>query len=122
MGALGLVVNVIVLWNTLYMDKALAHLQAKDLVSLTGAQVAEIEPAFQRRRLRTFIRRLADVVRMGACRVDQDTIRQSLLLDETTEDPMRSRGSADVAHADEKHGNFSLLLHLVLHISVKTGS
>jgi hypothetical protein len=27
LGALGLVVNVLVLWNTLYMDAALAHLQ-----------------------------------------------------------------------------------------------
>ena len=33
LGALGLVVNVLVLWNTLYMDAALAHLRR------TGAEV-----------------------------------------------------------------------------------
>ena len=33
LGALGLVVNVLVLWNTLYMDAALAHLRG------TGAEV-----------------------------------------------------------------------------------
>jgi len=29
LGALGLVVNVVVLWNTLYMDEALAHLRRR---------------------------------------------------------------------------------------------
>ena len=32
MGALGLVVNVIVLWNTLYMDAALSHLVTRGTV------------------------------------------------------------------------------------------
>ena len=39
MGALGLVVNVIVLWNTLYMDAALSNLAA------TGMVVKEEEKA-----------------------------------------------------------------------------
>ena len=43
MGALGLVVNVIVLWNTLYMDKALAHLQTKGLV-VNPEDVARLNP------------------------------------------------------------------------------
>jgi len=30
-GASGLVVNVVVLWNTLYMDEALAHLRRRDV-------------------------------------------------------------------------------------------
>jgi hypothetical protein len=35
LGALGLVVNMIVLWNTLYMNKAIEHLKA------TGVEVRE---------------------------------------------------------------------------------
>ena len=43
LGALGLVVNVIVLWNTLYMDKALDHLQTKGLV-INPEDVARLNP------------------------------------------------------------------------------
>jgi hypothetical protein len=39
LGALGLVVNVIVLWNTLYMDTALNHLAA------TGVRIQEEDKA-----------------------------------------------------------------------------
>jgi TnpA family transposase len=43
LGALGLVVNVIVLWNTLYMDKALAHLQTNGLEA-RPEDVARLNP------------------------------------------------------------------------------
>ena len=47
MGALGLVVNVLVLWNTIYMDAALNHLR------LQGIDVRKEDA----RRLKPFLRR-----------------------------------------------------------------
>ena len=43
LGALGLVVNVIVLWNTLYMDAALAQLRAEDF-DVRDEDVARLSP------------------------------------------------------------------------------
>src|SRR6266436_4372206 len=43
LGALGLVVNAIVLWNTLYMDTALKHLQQEGL-DVAAADVARLSP------------------------------------------------------------------------------
>jgi hypothetical protein len=43
LGALGLVVNIIVLWNTLYLDKALTHLRATGY-PVQDADVARISP------------------------------------------------------------------------------
>jgi len=43
LGALGLVVNVVVLWNTLYMDAALAHLRLKG-VETKPEDVARLSP------------------------------------------------------------------------------
>ena len=43
LGALGLVVNVVVLWNTLYMDAALAHLRRRG-VETKPEDVARISP------------------------------------------------------------------------------
>ena len=43
LGALGLVVNVVVLWNTLYMDAALAHLRRQD-VETNPEDVARLSP------------------------------------------------------------------------------
>lgn len=43
LGALGLVVNVIVLWNTLYMDAALTHLEATGTV-VKGEDKARLSP------------------------------------------------------------------------------
>jgi TnpA family transposase len=43
LGALGLVLNVIVLWNTLYMDAALAHLRRRGQ-SVLPADVARLSP------------------------------------------------------------------------------
>lgn len=43
LGALGLVVNVIVLWNTLYMEAALQHLRAEG-VAVQAMDVARLSP------------------------------------------------------------------------------
>jgi hypothetical protein len=43
LGALGLVLNVLVLWNTLYMDAALAHLRRRG-ESVLPADVARLSP------------------------------------------------------------------------------
>ena len=43
LGALGLVVNVVVLWNTLYMDAALAHLRRQG-VETKPEDVARLSP------------------------------------------------------------------------------
>jgi TnpA family transposase len=43
LGALGLVVNVVVLWNTLYMDAALAHLRCQ-YVETNPEDVARLSP------------------------------------------------------------------------------
>ena len=43
LGALGLVVNVVVLWNTIYMDAALAQLRAEG-VAVYDADVARLSP------------------------------------------------------------------------------
>ena len=43
LGALGLVVNVVVLWNTLYMDAALAHLRRRDIAT-KPEDVARLSP------------------------------------------------------------------------------
>lgn len=43
LGALGLVVNVVVLWNTIYMDAALAQLRAEG-VAVHDADVARLSP------------------------------------------------------------------------------
>jgi len=43
LGALGLVVNVVVLWNTLYIDAALAHLRRQD-VETKPEDVARLSP------------------------------------------------------------------------------
>ena len=43
LGALGLVVNVVVLWNTLYMDAALAHLRRHG-VEIKAEDVARLSP------------------------------------------------------------------------------
>jgi hypothetical protein len=43
LGALGLVVNMIVLWNTIYMDAALAQLKAEGFPVLDG-DVARLSP------------------------------------------------------------------------------
>jgi Tn3 transposase DDE domain len=47
LGALGLVVNAIVLWNTLYMDAALQQLLEKDL-PVDPADVARLSPLVHR--------------------------------------------------------------------------
>jgi hypothetical protein len=62
------------------------------------------------------------MVGVGAGRVDQDATPQAFLLNETTEDAMRRRRSADVAHADEKYRNTFLFFQLVLHFSLKSAS
>lgn len=43
LGALGLVVNVVVLWNTLYMDAALAHLRGRG-VETRAEDIARLSP------------------------------------------------------------------------------
>jgi hypothetical protein len=43
LGALGLVVNVIVLWNTLYTDAALNHLRGRG-VTVKAEDVARLSP------------------------------------------------------------------------------
>jgi Tn3 transposase DDE domain-containing protein len=43
LGALGLVLNVIVLWNTIYMDAALTQLRAEGY-SVRDEQVARLSP------------------------------------------------------------------------------
>ena len=43
LGALGLVVNLVVLWNTSYMDEALAHLRRRD-VEANPEDVARLSP------------------------------------------------------------------------------
>ena len=47
LGALGLVVNVIVLWNTLYMEAALHHLRAEAL-PVHPSDVAHLSPLVHR--------------------------------------------------------------------------
>jgi len=43
LGALGLVVNIIVLWNTIYLDRALTQLRA-DGYALQDADIARLSP------------------------------------------------------------------------------
>ena len=69
LGALGLVVNVIVLWNTLYMEAALHHLRAEAL-PVHPSDVAHLSPLvhrhinFQGR----YAFALADAIAQGALR------------------------------------------------------
>lgn len=44
LGALGLVVNTIVLWNTIYMDAALAEIRREEMMPVLGEDVARLSP------------------------------------------------------------------------------
>lgn len=44
LGALGLVVNVLVLWSTLYMDLAVSTLRTQGLVEVWDEDVARLSP------------------------------------------------------------------------------
>ena len=44
LGALGLVVNTIVLWNTIYMDAALAEIRREETMAVLDEDVARLSP------------------------------------------------------------------------------
>jgi hypothetical protein len=47
---------------------------------------------------------MANVVAVGASRVDVEVRSTSSLGDQVTKHPLRGRRTADIAHADEKYG------------------
>ena len=73
---------------------------------LPSAQPTHIKAALRSSLLGTKIRRMADVIVMRPCRIDQYGIRQSRILDIMAEYRLGCGGSADVAHAHEEHFNF----------------
>jgi hypothetical protein len=76
LGALGLVVNVIVLWNTLYMDAALDHLQAQG-VAIDPLDMARLSPLGHRNinLLGRYSFALADPIKSGQLRPLRDPWR-----------------------------------------------
>lgn len=73
LGALGLVLNVVVLWNTLYMEAALEHLRVQGL-SLDSEDLARLTPLEHRtvNVLGQFSFALPDPIRNGALRPLRD--------------------------------------------------
>src|SRR5262245_30114754 len=70
---------------------------------LTGTQLAEVDAACARRRLRAHVGRITGVIVVRAGGIDDEIEIRRLLLDEPPEDAFRRRRTADVAHADEQY-------------------
>ena len=67
-----------------------------------GAQARQVVAAALGMGDRARIRRLADVVAMGAGRIDRDAVGEPRALDERAKHALRGGRAADVARADEQ--------------------
>ncbi len=57
------------------------------------------------------IRRIADMVVMRACRINQEMLRHARFLNYGAEHRFRRGRTADIAHADKQHSNFLRIIH-----------